>query len=72
MNSPKRNDRERLTQVESLLSHLQHDIDKLNDALIDQQRQVDELRTLVLKLESAVEQFPDSPRDPREERPPHY
>lgn len=65
-------DSERLVQVESLLSHLQHDVDKLNEALIEQQQQIEDLRKLVSKVESDVQQIPDSPRDPREERPPHY
>jgi len=63
---------ERLVQVESLLSHLQHDVDKLNGALIEQQQQIEDLRKLISKLEADVEQIPDTPRDPREERPPHY
>ena len=65
-------DPDRLTQVETLLSHLQHDVDKLNEALIAQQSQIDDLQQKIVKLTSIVEALPEEPRDPAEERPPHY
>jgi SlyX protein len=65
-------DAERLTQVEVLLSHLQHDVDKLNEVLIEQQAQIDVLKQLVRKVESVVDQIPEPPLDPEQERPPHY
>ena len=55
---------DRLTRVETLLSHLQHDLDKLNDALVGQQLQIDQLRQLMSKVEAAVDQLPESPRIP--------
>lgn len=74
MNAPFHNptNEERLTQVETLLSHLQHDVDKLNDALIGQQSQIDDLKQLISKVQSLVDNLPDEPREPAEERPPHY
>lgn len=63
---------ERLTRLESLLSHLQYDVDKLNDALVAQQSQIDELRRMMSKMESVIEHLPEAPRDPDQERPPHY
>ena len=65
-------DPDRLTQVEMLLSHLQHDVDKLNEALIAQQSQIEDLEQKIVKLTSIVETLPEEPRDPAEERPPHY
>ncbi|MBX3438165.1 MAG: SlyX family protein [Planctomycetaceae bacterium] len=63
---------ERLATIEVLLSHLQHDVDKLNDALISQQGTIDELRRSLVKLESQVDQMPFPAQDPLDERPPHY
>lgn len=62
----------RLEQIEILLSHLQHDIDRLNEALISQQTEIVELKRSLLKLEAAVDQIPHTPHDPLDERPPHY
>ncbi|MGD9855731.1 MAG: SlyX family protein [Planctomycetaceae bacterium] len=62
----------RLENIEVLLSHLQHDIDKLNDALISQQAEIVDLKRSLLKLESTVDQFPPPLQDPLDERPPHY
>jgi SlyX protein len=63
---------DRLTKLELLLSHLQYDVDKLNDALISQQSQIDELRQTFSKMQSVVEHLPEPPRDLEQERPPHY
>lgn len=63
---------DRLTKLELLLSHLQYDVDKLNDALISQQSQIDQLRQSLSKMESVIEHLPEPPRDPQQERPPHY
>jgi len=62
----------RLEKIEVLLSHLQHDVDKLNDALISQQAEIGGLKHSLAKLESAVDQIPQPPRSPLDERPPHY
>lgn len=63
---------DRLTKLELLLSHLQYDVDKLNDALISQQSQIDELHQRLAKMQSVIEHLPESPRDLEQERPPHY
>ncbi|MCA9077310.1 MAG: SlyX family protein [Planctomycetaceae bacterium] len=65
-------DSERLATIEILLSHLQHDIDKLNEALISQQGQIDEIRASISRVESEVEQLAVPPSDPVDEKPPHY
>lgn len=65
-------DSDRLATIEILLSHLQHDIDKLNEALISQQAQIDEIRTSISRVESEVEQLAVPPSDPIDEKPPHY
>ena len=63
---------ERLTRLELLLSHLQYDVDKLNEALIGQQSQIDALRQMLSKMETLIEHLPEPPRDLEQERPPHY
>ena len=63
---------ERLATIETLLSHLQHDVDKLNEALISQQTEINGLSRSLHKLESAVDQIPQPPENPLDERPPHY
>lgn len=65
-------DSDRLAQIEMLLSHLQHDIDKLNEALISQQTQIDEINTSISRVESEVEQLAVPPSNPLDEKPPHY
>ena len=64
---------ERLTAVESSIMHLQHDVESLSDALIKHGQILDELKKSIEKLSSTVENLePDRPRDPLDERPPHY
>ena len=63
---------ERLATIETLLSHLQHDMDTLNEALISQQAEIDGLNQLLGKLKSTVDQIPQPPENPLDERPPHY
>ena len=63
---------ERLESIETLLSHLQHDVDKLNEALFSQQAEISELKMQLSKLESTVDQIPQPPENPLDERPPHY
>ena len=63
---------DRLATIEMLLSHLQHDIDKLNEAFMTQDAEIDELKRSLARLEAAVVQIPQPPDDPLDERPPHY
>ena len=65
-------DNDRLAKVEMLLSHLQHDIDKLNEALISQQAQIDGIQRSISRVESEVEQLAVPPSNPLDEKPPHY
>lgn len=62
----------RLTRLELLLSHLQYDVDKLNEALIGQQSQIDALGQMLSKMETVIEHLPEPSRDLEQERPPHY
>ncbi len=65
-------DSDRLANIEILLSHLQHDVDKLNEALIAQQTEIREVRRSLRRVESEVDLMGQLPSDPLDERPPHY
>jgi len=67
-------DNERIIQLESIVSHLEHQLDQLNGV-------VRELHTQIELLEQSQQQFADrletlaeepEERDPQQERPPHY
>ncbi len=65
---------DRLTAVESLLMHLQHDLDQLHEAILGSRRDVDDLRRELGRLRRDVERLESPPetRDPKLEKPPHY
>jgi uncharacterized coiled-coil protein SlyX len=65
---------ERLTAIESLLMHAQHELDQLNLAMLGQQRDLDALRKNVERLSGHLERLEAGPesRDPKLEKPPHY
>ena len=67
MNSEQRID------LETRLLFQEDTITKLNDALVDQQRQLDQLRTTITGLVELIERRSDTPDySMEEERPPHY
>ena len=65
---------ERVVELESLVMHLQSDVEALNAVVLKMQTELDTLKSsfgdLDQRLSSAldVEEAPD----PRDERPPHY
>lgn len=66
---------ERLTDVECILMHAQKTISDLNQVIIDQGRQIDQLRRELKQLASDFRQVQDSnlpTRSARDEIPPHY
>ncbi len=63
---------QRLIQVESVLMQLQHDLEQLNKAVLDQQGELAHLKGALDRLTATLEEGPAEPRDPVEERPPHY
>lgn len=72
--SPQEELSSRLTQVESVLMHLQHEVEQLNQAIIQQNTTVDALKKTMKSLDTrlgALEEE-DEGRDPYQERPPHY
>lgn len=67
-------DEERWTTVESLLMHLQHELEQMHQALLDQGEDLSRLRKEMMGLRGRMEQLaePEEQRDLRLERPPHY
>ena len=66
--------RQRVVELESLLTHMQHDLESLNQVILDQQSEIGSLKEQIARLEDRLGQFtePSETRDPHEERPPHY
>lgn len=64
----------RLTNVELLLTHLQHDLEQLSQVVYRQQAEIDSLRKELTQLDSRVVTLAEGPeiRDPLAEKPPHY
>lgn len=65
---------DRLTNVELLLTHLQHDLEQLSQVVFRQQAELDVLRKELVLLDSRVVTLTEGPevRDPLAEKPPHY
>ncbi len=64
----------RLTAIESVLMHLQHDVEQLHEALAGYRHDMDALRRDVGAVRGQVEQLESGGevRDPGLEKPPHY
>lgn len=64
----------RLTQVESVLMHLQHDVEQLNEAVLQQNTIVDTLGKSLKLLDSRMGalEIDDEGPDPLQDKPPHY
>lgn len=65
---------ERLIALELLVTHLERDHEALNSALLDQQKAIAELTKLLQRLDLRLTRLSEDeePRDPSEEKPPHY
>lgn len=64
----------RLTAVETLLTHLQHELTQMHAVLLAQSAELQALRDRAAKLDGRLDRLEDDPeyRDPRSEKPPHY
>jgi SlyX protein len=65
---------ERIVELEWIVTHLRHDLEQLNQIVLEQRKEIDELKTLLLRLTDRIEAAEAEPeaRDPLQERPPHY
>jgi SlyX protein len=65
---------ERLVALELLVTHLERDLGTLNSVLLEQQKEIESLKRLINRLDDRVTRLAEDeePRNPGEERPPHY
>jgi SlyX protein len=60
-------------EIETRLVFQEDALAKLNDALVDQQRQLDQMRETLARLIDLIERRNEPPTfTPEDERPPHY
>ena len=64
----------RIVELELLVTHLQRDLETLNQVLLDQRKELEELRNVVTRVDDRLARLgqTDEPYDPAQERPPHY
>lgn len=65
---------QRLVELESLVMHLQNDLEQMHQVILQQQKELEALRRQIEKLEGRVEIAEQGPeeRDPLQELPPHF
>ena len=61
----------RLVQIETLLMHVQRDVEQLSKALIEQQAELESIKRSLSRMAAVLESEPEV-RDPGLEKPPHY
>lgn len=66
--------KDRLVELEAIITHLQYDFETLNKAVFEQRLEIDTLKQAVRRLEQQVTALPEDRErsDPRDELPPHY
>jgi len=67
-------DKNRLTELELSLMHLQNDFESLNEVVLDNARRIDSMSKLIQKLTDRLEasEDPEPTRNAEDEIPPHY
>lgn len=64
---------QRVVDLEILVTHLQHDLQTLNEVILDQQKQLDLFREVIGRLDDRMARLDTTEKfDPGLERPPHY
>ena len=65
---------DRQVRMETLLVHLQQDIEQINGSLTHQLKRMQEMDLRFARIERELEllHLPTEPRDPQHEKPPHY
>ena len=65
---------DRILALETVVSHLQHDVEQLQAVILAQGGEIQSLREQVERFEGRFEEATGEPerRNPEEERPPHY
>ncbi len=64
----------RLTDLEMSIAHLQHDLETLDKAVLDNTGKLDQVLAMLKRINERIENSGDSeaPRKPEDEKPPHY
>lgn len=67
-------DNDRQIQFETMLAHIQQDIEQINQSLTYQLQRIQEMDLRFQRIERELELMhqPIERRDPEQERPPHY
>ncbi len=63
---------DRIITLESALMHLQHDLEKIGQVVLDQQKQIEQQQLQIDRFEEKISQSQDEFIDPLDEKPPHY
>ncbi len=64
----------RFSELESVLMHIQHDVEQLNEAILHQNKIVETLSKSMKQLDSRIGnlEIDDDTQDSYDEKPPHY
>lgn len=65
---------QRIIELESLVTHMQHDLETFNQVILEQQAALADLAKTVSRLDKQLGDLPEEGAafDPDAERPPHY
>ncbi len=64
--------RDRMDDIEIKYVYLQKTVDDLNSVVIEQQKEIRELRRMMMLLSKKLEDVPTLPPFDPDEKPPHY
>ena len=64
----------RLTNLEMSIAHLQHDLETLDKAVLDNTEKLDQVFAMLKRMNERVDNSGEDemPRNPEDEKPPHY
>ena len=64
----------RLTNLEMSIAHLQHDLETLDKAVLDNTEKLDQVFAMLKRMNERVENSggDETPRKAEDEKPPHY
>ncbi len=63
---------DRIITLESTLMHLQIDLEKIGQVVLDQQKQIEQQQRQIARWEEKTSRSQDEFIDPLDEKPPHY
>ncbi len=63
---------DRIITLESALMHLQIDLEKIGQVVLDQQKQIEQQQRQIARWEEKLSQSQEEYFNPFDEKPPHY